>query len=65
MQYWVDMMDKKAEKKLNKLKERLAESEATLLNAITKKDSKSAEVNVPMLTNQINKMKQEIRDFEK
>jgi ribosomal protein S15P/S13E len=58
-------MDKKAARKLEKLKERLAEFEATLLNAITKKDSKSAEVNVPMLTNQINKLKQEIKDFGK
>jgi ribosomal protein S15P/S13E len=58
-------MDKKSTKKLEKMKERLTELEATLLSSITKKDSKSAEVNVPMLTNQINKLKQEIKEFEK
>lgn len=58
-------MDKKTEKKLTKLKERLAESEATLLNALTKKDSKSAEVNVPALTEQIKKMKADIAAMQK
>jgi hypothetical protein len=58
-------MDKKTEKKLTKLKERLAESEATLLNALTKKDSKSAEVSVPALADQIKKMKADIAAMQK
>ncbi len=58
-------MDKKTEKKLNKLKEQLAESEAMLLNALTKKDSKTAEVNVPALTERIKKMKADIAALQK
>lgn len=53
-------MDKKTEKKLKKLKEQLAEQESILLVALTKKDSKSAEVNIPALTERIKKIKADI-----
>ena len=58
-------MDKKVARKLQKMKDRLAELENTLLTAVTKKDSKSAEINVPQITNQINTLRREIKELEK
>lgn len=53
-------MAAKNDKKLIKMKERLAQMEAELLNAITKKSSTSTEINVPEYTRRIKELKQQI-----
>ncbi len=50
----------KANKKLEKMKERLAVMEAELLNAITKKSSSSVEINVSEYTRKIQELKAQI-----
>ncbi len=50
----------KADKKLQKLKERLAIMEADLLNALTKKTSSTSEINVPEYTRKIKELKAQI-----
>jgi hypothetical protein len=50
----------KNDKKVAKMKERVAQMEAELLSAITKKSSASTEINVPEFTRKINELKQQI-----
>jgi hypothetical protein len=50
----------KADKKVAKLKERLAIMEAELLNALTKKSSTTSEINVPEYTRKIKELKAQI-----
>lgn len=50
----------KADKKVAKLKERLAIMEAELLEALTKKSSSSSEINVPEYTRKIQELKKQI-----
>lgn len=47
----------KLEKKKAKIKERISELEALLLDSLTKKKSSNAEINVPEITEQIKKLK--------
>lgn len=53
------------EKKIKKLKEQLVDLETQLRVALTKKDSKLAEVNVPALTARIKTLKEQIAQLAK
>lgn len=50
----------KIDKKKGRLREQIAASEAELVTALTKKKSSALEVNVPTLTQRIQKMKAEL-----
>lgn len=50
----------KVDKKLAKMKERLADMEATLLDALTKKSSSTVEISVPEYTRKIKELKEQI-----
>lgn len=53
-------MTKKNEKKKAKLIEQINALESSLRNSLGKKESKSTEINVPVVTQRINKLKQEL-----